>query len=346
MNKVDEYIDVLLEEIDASIYKGSNINTIYIGGGTPSAISDKYIVKVIGKIKEVFSTDYLEEITIEINPGTVDVEKLREYYKVGVNRVSVGVQSFDNEMLKRLGRIHNEKDVYVTISSLREVGFNNISLDLMYGLPDDSIDRVKKDLEKVIMLNPEHVSIYGLIIEEGTVFHKEYSDNQLLLPDEDDLIEVRRLINKTLEKAGYYRYEISNYAKSGYGSKHNLIYWHNENYLGFGLNSTSKINAYRYRNTDNLEEYLKNKNNLEKYDLVKIDKNMSFEDEIMLGLRLIKGIDLEFFKAKYKINIEEKYKEVILELEELQLIMIEDGFLKLTEKGFELSNYCILKFLS
>lgn len=346
MDKIKEYIESLLKEIEFSEHKGKEVNTIYIGGGTPSSISAEYIVKVIAKLKEKFDLSKLSEFTIEINPGTVDLNKLNIYYQLGINRVSVGVQSFDNKMLKRLGRIHTEKEVYDNIFTLRKIGFKNISIDLMYGLPFDTMARIESDLKKAIKLDLQHISVYGLIVEKNTPFYNEYLKGNLILPKEEELITFREKINQMLNKAKYIRYEISNYTKAGYESRHNLIYWHNEDYLGFGLSSASKIDGNRYRNSDNLKEYLETVSNLVKYDLVEIDKNISVEDSIMLGLRLIEGIDVEFFKAVYKIDIEEKYKEVILKLKNLHLMKIEDGFLKLTKRGLDLSNYCILEFLS
>ena len=345
-DKIEEYIESLLQEIEFSKHKGKSIATIYIGGGTPSIIPLNYITKIIGKLKEEFDLSQLEELTIEVNPGTVDLNKLKTYYQLGINRVSVGVQSFDHKILKGLGRIHTEKEVYNTIFMLREIGFKNISIDLMYGLPFDTVNRIESDLEKALRLNPEHISVYGLIVEEKTLFHKEYLRGNLILPEEEELLSFRKKIDQILNEAGYSRYEISNYSKEAYESKHNLIYWHNEDYLGFGLNSTSKMDNNRYRNSDDLEEYLETANNLAKYDLVEIDEDISVEDGIMLGLRLIEGIDIESFNARYKIDIEKKYKEVILELEKLQLMKTEDGFLKFTKRGLELSNYCILRFLS
>ena len=345
-DKIEKYIESLLQEIELSKHKGKSIATIYIGGGTPSAIPLKYITKIIGKLKEEFDLSQLEEMTIEVNPGTVDLNKLKTYYQLGISRVSVGVQSFDHKILKGLGRIHTEKEVYDTIFMLREIGFKNISIDLMYGLPFDTVNRIESDLGKALRLNPEHISVYGLIVEEKTLFHKEYLRGNLIIPEEEELLSFREKIDKILNEARYSRYEISNYSKEGYESKHNLIYWHNEDYLGFGLNSTSKMDNNRYRNSDDLEEYLETANNLAKYDLVEIDEDISVEDGVMLGLRLIEGIDIESFNARYKIDIEKKYKEVILELEKLQLMKTEDGFLKFTKRGLELSNYCILRFLS
>lgn len=346
VGKVDKYIEALIKEIELSSSRGEKIRTIYIGGGTPSYIDGEYIKKIFFKLKEVFDLSGLEEFTIEVNPGTIDEDKVKDYRDIGVNRVSIGVQSFDDTFLKRLGRIHTKKEVYATISLLEEFGITNYSLDIMYGLPDDSLARLESDLNEAIRLEPKHISVYGLIVEEDTNFYNDFIEGNLVLPDEDTLIDMRSRINSILEDEGYYRYEIANYSKKDYESKHNLIYWHNEDYLGFGLNSTSKVGGYRCRNTDDIDEFIESINKLAKYDLVEIDKDMEVEDAIMLGLRLTKGIDTNLFKARYKIDIKKKYIKALKELEEEGLIMVEDNNIRLTSKGLDLGNYCIFKILS
>ena len=346
MELADQYLIALINEIKASKYKDYIIDTIYFGGGTPSAIPSEYVRKIFIALQESFDLSNLNEVSIEVNPGTVTKEKLEEYFDIGINRVSVGVQSFDSNMLKRLGRIHTKENVYDTIDLIRKAGFENYSLDLMYGLPEDSLERIVSDLSEAIALKPKHISIYGLIIEEGTKFEKDYAEGKLILPTDEDLLLMRHLINQSLLIAGYKRYEISNYCQPGFESRHNLIYWHNEDYLGFGLGSTSKIDNCRYRNTQVLEDYIDIGNDLAKYDLVEIDDNMAMEDGIILGLRLSKGLDLIDFVTRYNIDIREKYREAISELEQLKLISLEDDHLRLTENGFDVANYCMVKFLS
>ena len=345
----DKYFEKLISEIEYrgrnDEYKNKVINTIYFGGGTPSSVHPHNIEKVVVALKENFDLSNLEEMSIEVNPGTCNNDNIGKYYEMGFNRLSIGVQSFDEDMLKRIGRIHNQADIYNTVNDAKEAGFGNISIDLMYGLPDDSLERVEKDLELAKELEHQHISTYGLIVEEGTRFHDELLEGTLKLPEEELLLQMRELINEKLKKDGFKRYEIANYAKAGYESRHNLIYWKNDDYYGFGLNSTSKIGKMRFMNESDINKYVES-NNFEKYNLEEITEEMKIEEAIFLGLRLIDGIDLKEFSNRYNIDIKEKYRKVLDELLDIKAIMLSDGDLRFTDYGLGISNYCLAKFLS
>lgn len=345
----DKYFEKLVSEIQSrdidEEYKVRVINTIYFGGGTPSSVSSVNIKKVVMAIKENFDLANLEEMTIEVNPGTCNNDNIQDYYDMGFNRLSIGVQSFNEDMLKRIGRIHNRADIYKTVDIARQIGFKNISIDLMYGLTDDSLIRLEKDLELAMEMNIQHISTYGLIVEEATKFYDELKEGRLNLPEEELLLNMRKLINEKLFAFGFKRYEIANYAKTGYESKHNIIYWNNDDYYGFGLNSTTKVDNSRYMNEPDIIEYIGSKE-FRKYNLEEITEEMKIEEAIFLGLRLTDGIDLEVFSNRYNINIIEKYKKIIDELIDIKAMCLSDRTLRLTDYGFEISNYCLAKFLS
>ncbi|MDD2370658.1 MAG: radical SAM family heme chaperone HemW [Firmicutes bacterium] len=341
----DKYFQKLLMEIDLLEYDGRPINTIYFGGGTPSTVKPENIELVVLKLKEKLDLSNLVEMTIEINPGTCNNDSIGKYYEMGFDRISIGVQTFDEIMLGKLGRIHGEADIYKTINLAKKVGFKNISIDLMFGLPGDSLERLDRDLGIAMDLNLQHISTYGLIVEPGTKFYEEQKKGVLKLPEEELLLNMRKLINKKLSKFKFSRYEIANYARVGYESKHNLIYWNNDDYYGFGLNSTSKIRNLRFKNESDLNKYI-NMDNFDKHNLEEITNEMEIEEGIFLGLRLLTGIDLEDFLNRYKIDIKKKYEKVLGELLEINAIIVNDKMLKLTDYGMEISNYCMAKFLS
>ena len=238
------------------------VKTIYIGGGTPSILPPKYISDILRTVKENYTIDNENlEVTIEVNPGTVDEEKLMEYKKCGVNRLSIGLQATQNRVLNVLGRIHTYNDFLVTYNSAREIGFDNINVDLMLGIPGQSLEDVQESVEKIIKLSPEHISTYSLIIEEGTPFYKKLEKNEINLPGEEIERKMYWLVKRKLEDAGYVHYEISNFAKRGYESKHNLACWNQEEYVGVGAAAHSYTNNVRYSNICEIEEYINNYEN-------------------------------------------------------------------------------------
>lgn len=345
----DKYFEKLVFEINSRVIeegqRGKDISTIYFGGGTPSSVNSTNIGKVVAALKENFNLTNLEEMTIEVNPGTCNNNNIQDYYDMGFDRLSIGVQSFDEDMLKRIGRIHNRTEIYKVVDIAGQTGFKNISIDIMYGLPDDSLLRLKKDLDLAMELDLQHISTYGLIVEEGTKFYDELNEGRLKLPEEELLLDMRKLINEKLFSSGFKRYEIANYARKGYESRHNLIYWNNDDYFGFGLNSTSKIDDRRYMNETDILKYI-DMDGFEEYNLEEITEVMKIEEAIFLGLRLTAGIDLVDFSNRYNIDLKEKYKKVIDELIDIKAMWLDDRTLRLTDYGFEISNYCLSKFLS
>ena len=271
---INDYIECILKEIkifsekvELNYINGVDdlvkINTIYIGGGTPSIISEKYIEKIINEIKDNFNIMKNAEITIEINPGTVNKQKLQKYLEIGINRISLGLQSTDDELLKLLGRVHKYKDFEEIYKLAREVGFKNINVDLMLGLPSQSISVLEKSLDEIISKNPEHISVYSLIVEENTQMFNLVEKGELKLPNENLEREMYWKVKHILEKNGYNHYEISNFAKKGYESKHNTNCWNQCEYIGFGVSAHSYFNNVRYSNIYNLEKYIENLKNYE-----------------------------------------------------------------------------------
>ena len=310
---IPRYINSLLEEIKNN-YQKEKIKTLYFGGGTPSLIPSELIEKLFSE----FNLDNNCEITFELNPDDADNKYLKELRNIGINRLSIGSQSFNDSILKLAGRRHNSKQIFDCIKNAKDIGFENISLDLIYGLPSQTLEILEKDLEKFINLDIQHISTYGLKIEENSYWGKNYNKDEnkisyngkkISLPNDDIQADMYELINKTLENKGFYRYEISNFAKQGYESKHNLNYWDNAEYYGFGVSAHGYIDGIRYSNYDSIEKYL---NNSIKRDFEhKISLDEKIEEEIFLGFRKTAGINtLEFYK-KYNINFEKKYQHIL-----------------------------------
>lgn len=364
-----DYVKAILAEINS--YKGLAkqyvVKTIFIGGGTPSAIEASQMASIMEAIQAVFtiygindsadqykslSTDRLAEITIEVNPGVLTREKLETYKSIGINRLSMGLQSTNNDELKILGRIHTYEQFVDNYKLAREVGFTNINIDLMSAIPNQTLDKWMTTLERVVALNPEHISAYSLIIEEGTPFHERYGrENQVyqgtIIPSEDVDREIYTKTKQYLHDHGYERYEISNYAKKGYECKHNASYWTRTNYLGIGLGSSSLMENKRFRNEPNMRKYIGNSSN---YDLIRkdielLEEKQQMEEFMFLGLRMCEGISKSDFKNYFKLDIETIYGNIIDKLVSEKLLMVEADKIYLTEKGLDLSNYVMSEFL-
>ena len=337
---VPQYINALKKEIKNNINKEYKITTIYIGGGTPSSIEENYIADIIETIKLNMNDEDLKdfeniEVTIEVNPGTVNKEKLQVYKKIGINRLSIGLQETHNELLKSIGRIHTYEEFIKTYKLARKIGFNNINVDLMIALPNQTIQDIKENLEKIIKLNPEHISVYSLILEEGTPFYNKYNENKIKLPDEELERNMYWYVKNTLENNGYMHYEISNFSKKGFESKHNMNCWNQEEYLGFGVAAHSYNNRIRYSNTNSIEEYIKGSNKI-------IHEEQTLEDMqkeyMLLGLRKIEGINIQKFKNKFAQNPIFIFKEQLNKLVYEELIIVDGNEIKLTNKGLDLAN--------
>ena len=337
---VPQYINALKKEIKNNINKEYKITTIYIGGGTPSSIEENYIADIIETIKLNMNDEDLKdfeniEVTIEVNPGTVNKEKLQVYKKIGINRLSIGLQETHNELLKSIGRIHTYEEFIKTYNLARKIGFNNINVDLMIALPNQTIQDIKENLEKITKLNPEHISVYSLILEEGTPFYNKYNENKIKLPDEELERNMYWYVKNTLENNGYMHYEISNFSKKGFESKHNMNCWNQEEYLGFGVAAHSYNNKIRYSNTNSIEEYIKGSNKI-------IHEEQTLEDMqkeyMLLGLRKIEGINIQKFKNKFAQNPIFIFKEQLNKLVYEELIIVDGNEIKLTNKGLDLAN--------
>ena len=339
-SKIQEYIEAVKKEIELQKIK-SEITTIYVGGGTPSYIESKYIKEIIEEIKKKnVSND--AEITIEVNPGTVTLEKLRDYKECGINRLSIGLQTTQNNLLKQIGRIHDFEQFIETYKMARKEGFENINVDLMLGLPNQRIKDLKDSLEKVIELQPEHISVYSLIIEEGTPICNKIEKGDLELPEEELERNMYWYVKNTLELNGYKHYEISNFARKGYESKHNLNCWNQKEYIGIGLAAHSYRDITRYSNTEQMGEYIRNvKNqNLERNRIIhEIQKEDDTKKEYMiLGLRQIDGIKISKFKEKFGDNPIYLFRNELKKLSDENLIYVDEDNIKLTNKGIDFAN--------
>lgn len=339
-NLIDDYVKAVRKEIRMQNIQ-SQITTVYIGGGTPSYIDSKYIVEIIEEIKKK-NISKRPEITIEVNPGTVTKEKLKNYKKCGINRLSIGLQSAQDEILKEIGRIHNFEQFLETYQMARKVGFKNINVDLILGIPNQRIKDLKNSLEKIIELQPEHISVYSLIVEDGTTIANKIEKGKLELPDEDTERNMYWYVKNTLELNGYIHYEISNFAKKGRESKHNKNCWNQNQYFGFGVAAHSYRDITRYSNTEKIEEYIKNvmTERLDRNRIIhEIQKEYDAEKEYMLlGLRKIEGINISEFKLKFGDNPIYLFRNELKKLTDEGLIIVDEDYIRLTNKGIDLAN--------
>lgn len=347
--KIPQYIESLKKEIEEFDFSNYKVTSIYIGGGTPSYIDSKYIKAILTKIYEKINYKPIE-ITIEVNPGTVNKHKLEEYKKSKINRLSIGLQSTNNKLLKEIGRIHTYEDFLNTYKLAQEVGFKNINIDLMLGLPCQTIQDLKDSLNKVINLNPAHISIYSLIVEDGTKIAKQLEEGKIELPTEEQERKMYWYAKNVLELNRYNHYEISNFSKKGKESKHNLNCWNQEEYIGFGVASHSYINNIRFSKTTSIEEYIKNIEENKKEKNIRIEEQQTLQDKkdefMMLGFRKIKGVDIAKFKEKFVENPIFLYRDILDKLVKQGLIEIDINNIKLTNKGLDLANLVFEEFVT
>lgn len=346
---IKRYIDNIILEL--SLYKEKlkdySINTIFIGGGTPSSIDGKYIKDILGYIKDNFNTNDLIETTIEANPGTLDKEKVKLYKEAGINRVSMGMQSFNKDILKSIGRIHDIDDFYNSYNLLIDEGIENINIDLIFGLPNQNIDHVIHDLKILTNLNIPHISYYGLILEEGTKMKNMYLDGKIQLPKEDEEREMYHEAVKSLKEKGYIHYEISNFSLPDFKCKHNLVYWRLNPYIGIGLGSHSNIDNKRYWNEDKMKKYNEKieKENLPIMGEEIIDSNTKISEYMIMGLRLINGVNKREFKDKFNLNLKDLYGEIIDKNIKNGLLIEDEKSIYLSNKGLDLANTVEVDFI-
>ena len=339
-----DYVQALLREIQAvEEGEGRSVSSIFIGGGTPSVLDERLLGDILKEIRNRFKIEEDAEITIEVNPGTANIGKLQAYREMGINRLSIGLQSPEDRELKILGRIHNYGQFLETYQEARIVGFDNINIDLMSAIPDQTYEGWVKNLRTVAELEPEHISAYSLIVEEGTPF----AARKLNLPDEDTEYNMYEATAQILKEYGFEQYEISNYARKGRECRHNVGYWTRQDYLGFGLGASSLYGKERFANTADMKKYLENSRNLEK--IREKEPSLTREDEMaefmFLGLRMIRGIVKSDFQENFGCTIESVYEEVLEKYESMGLLLEQDGRIFLSRKGIHVSNSIMAEFL-
>ena len=339
-----DYVQALLREIQAvEEGEGRSVSSIFIGGGTPSVLDERLLGDILKEIINRFKIEECAEITIEVNPGTANIGKLQAYREMGINRLSIGLQSPQDRELKILGRIHNYEQFLETYQEARTVGFDNINIDLMSAIPDQTYEGWVKNLRTVAELEPEHISAYSLIVEEGTPF----AARKLNLPDEDTEYNMYEATAQILKEYGFEQYEISNYARKGRKCRHNVGYWTRQDYLGFGLGASSLYGKERFANTTDMKKYLENSKNPEK--IREKEPSLTREDEMaefmFLGLRMTKGISKADFQRCFGCTIESVYGEVLEKYESMELLLEKDGRIFLSREGIHVSNSIMAEFL-
>ena len=338
----DKYISALCREIEG--YRGRNIslNSIFFGGGTPSLLTADEMSRIVSVIQKSFLILEDTEFTLEANPGTIDEEKLSEFVSLGINRLSLGLQSIHENEMKMLGRIHSFDDFEKVYHSARSLGISNINVDLMYGIPEQTMESFEATVKKIIELSPEHISLYGLILEEGTPFYNK--KNSLSLPGEDSECDMYYLAARLLRENRYSHYEISNYAKEGRESRHNMKYWRCDEYIGVGLSAYSYFDGRRYGNTDMVTEYLSESYRGFAYE-ENVDNSSLAYEFVMLGLRTADGISLKEYKEKFGCDFLENRENLIKKLVDDGYAILKEGRLFLSEKGFYVSNYILTELI-
>lgn len=351
----EQYVQALCREIreERKSYVNYKIETIFLGGGTPSLLSGEQLDRILGTVFDAYQVADDCEISMEVNPGTVTKEKLKAYKRAGVNRLSIGMQSAVEEELQSLGRIHSSEDAFDTYELAIKTGFNNINIDLMSAIPGQTIESWKESLKRILDLEPApaHVSAYSLIIEEGTSFF----ENTPALPDEDTEREMYKITNDILSRAGYVRYEISNYAKPGYACRHNCTYWERGSYVGFGIGAASLVDQIRFSNTRNLKDYLgkylKNATVAIKENRQELSVEEQMEEFMFLGLRMMRGVSAGKFSDLFGKTIEQVYPGIVEKycrqglLQKIPEQGSGEARIALTERGIDVSNVIMADFL-
>lgn len=350
----EAYVKALVQELDYYGEKFHNrfLSTIFVGGGTPSWLHERLMEVIFSAVYRNFKVAENAEITIECNPGTVTDQKYAVYKSLGINRLSIGLQSANDEELRTLGRIHTFEQFLRTYDKARHHGFTNVNVDLMSSLPGQSAEDFVKSLKKVVRLKPEHISAYSLIIEEGTPFYEKYEMDAArqaeglpteILPSEEEEYKTTKCTRELLQAEGYHWYEISNFAKPGKECRHNIGYWKRADYLGVGLGAASLIENVRYANTTDIFQYLKAPERAAQGETIK--RTAQMEEFMFLGLRMTDGFFRSEFEAAFGVPIEGVYGDVLKKLQKEELILQREGVIRLTEEGIDVSNYALSQFL-
>lgn len=347
---VDEYIEMVGQELQMMHDEGisfGELETVFIGGGTPTSLSAEQLQRLLEIIGKFVDVGKLEEFTTEANPDELTKEKLIVLKAGGINRLSIGVQSFDTELLKKIGRTHDANDPKRVIQDARDVGFTNISIDLIYALPNHTIEQWQHTLDEAFALDLEHYSGYSLIVEPKTVFYNLMNKGKLPLPGEDIEAEMLEMLIAQMEAHGKKQYEISNFAKLGYESRHNLLYWQNEEYAGVGAGAHGYVNGIRYSNIGPLNHYMKaiEEGKRPVYQTHEVTSVEAMEEEMFLGLRKLEGVSAAMFYEKFNRSLEEVYGDELKELIQRRLVIEEDGYYKLTKTGLFRGNEVFQQFL-
>ena len=341
---VDSYLEHLLEEFQS--YDIQKLRTLYIGGGTPTALSASQLEVLLKGLTKNLDLSVLEELTIEANPGDLDADKIAVLKNSAVNRVSLGVQTFDDKMLKKIGRSHLEKDIYENIDRLKLAGFDNISIDLIYALPGQTMEQVKENVAKAIGLDIPHMSLYSLILENHTVFMNRMRRGKLPLPKEELEAEMFEYIIAELERAGFEHYEISNFSKPSFESRHNLMYWDNAEYYGIGAGASGYVNGVRYKNHGPIRHYL---SAVEEGNARITEEHLSqkeqMEEEMFLGLRKKSGVSMARFEEKFGRSFDGLYGEIVKDLVQQGLMQIEGDRVRMTKRGLFLGDTVAERFI-
>lgn len=341
---VDSYLEHLLEEFRS--YDIQKLRTLYIGGGTPTALSAPQLEVLLDGLTKNLDLSVLEELTIEANPGDLDADKIAVLKNSAVNRVSLGVQTFDDKMLKKIGRSHLEKDIYENIDRLKLAGFDNISIDLIYALPGQTMEQVKENVAKAIGLDIPHMSLYSLILENHTVFMNRMRRGKLPLPKEELEAEMFEYIIAELEQAGFEHYEISNFSKPGFESRHNLMYWDNAEYYGIGAGASGYVNGVRYKNHGPIRHYLSAvEEGNARITEEQLSQKEQMEEEMFLGLRKKSGVSMARFEEKFGRSFEGLYGEIVRDLVQQGLMQIDGDRVRMTKRGLFLGDTVAERFI-
>ena len=341
---VDSYLEHLLQEFDS--YDIQKLRTLYIGGGTPTALSASQLEVLLEGLTKNLDLSVLEELTIEANPGDLDADKIAVLQNSAVNRVSLGVQTFDDKMLKKIGRSHTEKDIYENIDRLKLAGFDNISIDLIYALPGQTMDQVKDNVAKAIALDIPHMSLYSLILENHTVFMNRIRRGKLPLPKEELEAEMFEYIISELEKAGFEHYEISNFSKQGFESRHNLMYWDNAEYYGIGAGASGYVDGVRYKNHGPIRHYLKAvEEGSARINEEHLSQREQMEEEMFLGLRKKSGVSMARFEEKFERSFQELYGDIVKDLIQQGLMQVDGDHVRMTKRGLFLGDTVAERFI-
>ena len=341
---VDSYLEHLLQEFHS--YDIQKLRTLYIGGGTPTALSASQLEVLLDGLTKNLDLSMLEELTIEANPGDLDADKIAVLQNSAVNRVSLGVQTFDDKMLKKIGRSHTEKDIYENIDRLKLSGFDNISIDLIYALPGQTMDQVRDNVAKAIALDIPHMSLYSLILENHTVFMNRMRRGKLPLPKEELEAEMFEYIIAELEKAGFEHYEISNFSKTGFESRHNLMYWDNAEYYGIGAGASGYVDGVRYKNHGPIRHYLKAvEEGSARINEEHLSQREQMEEEMFLGLRKKSGVSMARFEEKFERSFQELYGEIVKDLIQQGLMQLDGDRVRMTKRGLFLGDTVAERFI-